>query len=189
MIKTLTANQNYFCFKEREHLVTYDTTNDYNWIVYLEYTNIVVRVLSIRSSVIHGFVTEPWFSRHVRVSCEHAASSVLEPWALSSAYLVSCWSVVFGSRHSCLEFQFRVRVRTLALRFLSLWECMVSSSLDCAFSCPRVFCCVARSSCFYRLHAFMLYLVLCGTQLVYFIGCVLPCCYVLCGHVGYEFSH
>ncbi len=28
---------------------------------------IVVRVLSLRSSVIHGFVTEPWYSHHVRV--------------------------------------------------------------------------------------------------------------------------
>ncbi len=46
--------------------------------------------------------------------------------------------------------------------------------------CPRVFCCVACSSCFYRLRAFMLYLVLCGTQLVYFIGCMLSCCHVLC---------
>ncbi len=43
--------------------------------------------------------------------------------------------------------------------FLSLCECAVSSSLVCALSCPRVFCCVAHSSCFYRLRAFMLYLV------------------------------
>ncbi len=61
----------------------------------------------------------------------------------------------------------RVGVRTLALHFLSLCECAVSGSLETAHSCPRVFCCVACSSCFYRLHAFMLYLVLCGTQLVY----------------------
>ncbi len=126
-----------------------------------------VRVLSLRSSVIHGFVTEPWFSHHVLFSCERAASSVLEPCSLSSAYLVSCWSVVFGSRHSCLEFRFLVGVRTLALRFLSLCECAVLRSLGCTLSCPRVFCCVARSSCFYRLRAFMLNLVLCGTQLVY----------------------
>ncbi len=126
-----------------------------------------VRVLSLQSSVIHGFVTEPWYSRHVRVSCERAASSVLEPCALLPTCLVSCWSVVFGSRHSCLEFRSRDGVRTLALHFLSLCECAVSSSLGTAHSCPRVFCCVARSSCFYRLRAFMLYLVLCGTQLVY----------------------
>ncbi len=92
---------------------------------------------------------------------------MLESRTLSSACLVSCWRVVFGSRHSCLEFWSRDGVRTLALHFLSLCECVVSSSLGTAHSCPRVFCCVARSSCFYRLRAFMLYLVLCGTQLVY----------------------
>ncbi len=48
-------------------------------------------------------------------SCERAASSVLESRALSFACLVSCWSVVFGSRHSCLEFWSRDGVRTLAL--------------------------------------------------------------------------
>ncbi len=32
--------------------------------------------------------------------------SVLEPCALSSACLVSCWSMVFGSRHSFVEFWF-----------------------------------------------------------------------------------
>ncbi len=76
---------------------------------------------------------------------------MLESRTLSSACLVSCWRVVFGSRHSCLEFWSRDGVRTLALHFLSLCECVVSSSLGTAHSCPRVFCCVARSSCFYRL--------------------------------------
>ncbi len=89
-------------------------------------------------------------------SCERAASSVLESRALSSACLVSCWSVVFGSRHSCFEFRSRDGVRTLALHFLSLCECAVSSSLGTVHSCPRVFCCVARSSCFYRLRAFVI---------------------------------
>ncbi len=65
---------------------------------------------------------------------------MLKPCALSSACLVSCWSVVFGSRHSCLEFRLRDGVRTLALHVLSL--------------------CVS-------VRFFMLYLVLCGTQLVY----------------------
>ncbi len=52
--------------------------------------------------------------------------------------LVSCWRVVFGSQHSCLEFRFRVGVRTLALRSLSsfrktsrknspLWELLPSN--------------------------------------------------------------
>ncbi len=64
-------------------------------------------------------MTEPWHSLHVVFLCECAASSVLEPHALLSACLVLCWSVVFGSRHSCLEFRFRVGVRTLALHVLS----------------------------------------------------------------------
>ncbi len=81
-----------------------------------------VRVLSLRSSVIHGFVTEPWHSRHVLFSCER---------------LVLCWSMVFGSRHSCLEFRFRVGVWTLALH-VSLCERAVSSSLCRELSCPRV---------------------------------------------------
>ncbi len=120
-------------------------------------------------------------------SCERVASSVLVSRALSSACLVSCWSVVFGSRHSCLEFWSRDGVRTLALLFLSLCECAVSSSLGTAHSCPRVFCCVARSSCFYRLRAVMLYVVLCGTQLVYSWAVCFHV--VLCEHVAYEFSH
>ncbi len=79
---------------------------------------------------------------------------MLESRALSSACLVSCWSVVFGSRHSCFKFRSHDGVRTLALHFLSLCECAVSSSLGTAHSCPRVFCYVARSSCFYRLSCF-----------------------------------
>ncbi len=54
-------------------------------------------------------------------TCEHAASS-----ALSSACSVSCWSMVFGSQHSCLvqtQFWLGVKVRTLMLHTLS---CCVS---------------------------------------------------------------
>ncbi len=51
--------------------------------------------------------------------CECVVSSVLESCALSSGCFVSCWSVVFRSRHSCLEFRFRVGVQTLALHVLS----------------------------------------------------------------------
>ncbi len=47
-----------------------------------------VRVLSLRSSVIHGFVT--WHSHHVLFSCEHAASSVLEPCSTSWFCGVRC---------------------------------------------------------------------------------------------------
>ncbi len=44
--------------------------------------------------------------------------------------------------------------------------CAVSSSLGTAHSCPRVFCCVARSSCFYRLRAFM-YILCCVARSLY----------------------
>ncbi len=125
-----------------------------------------------------------WQSPDTPVRSGFHVSSVLEPCALSSACLVSCWSVVFGSRHSCLEFRCRVGVRTLALHVLSLCVSVRSWVRSAALFCPRVFCCVAHSSCFYRLRAFMLYLVLCGTQLVYVIGCVLSCCHVLCEHVA-----
>ncbi len=50
---------------------------------------VVVRVLSLLSSLFVLFLTEPWHSPLVLFS-------------LSSACSVSCWSVVFGSRHSCL---------------------------------------------------------------------------------------
>ncbi len=138
-----------------------------------------VRVLSL--SVIHGFVTEPWYSRHVLFSRERVASSALEQCTLSSACLVSRWSVVYGSRHSCLEFRFRVRVRTLALHVLS--QCVsvrsrVSSAarssvhvcfvvlhavpvlIGCVPSC-YVLCCVARSLCIHWLRAFMLSCLVC----------------------------
>ncbi len=37
-------------------------------------TIVTVRVLSLRSGVVHGFVTEPWYC-HVQVSCERVCSS------------------------------------------------------------------------------------------------------------------
>ncbi len=128
---------------------------------------LIVRVLSLRSSVIHGFVTEPWYSRHVRVfmwahgfECARVARSLV---------CVPCFVLERGVWIPALMswVSVRVGVRTLALHFLSLCVCAVSSSLGTAHSCPHVFCCVARSSCFYWLRAFMLYLVLCCTQLVY----------------------
>ncbi len=75
---------------------------------------IIVRVLSLRSSVIHGFVTEPWYSRHVRVSCERAASSVLSH--LRALFHVGAWCSDPGTHVLC-EFRFCVGVRTFALVF------------------------------------------------------------------------
>ncbi len=133
-------------------------------------------------------------------SCERVASSVLVSRALSSACLVSCWSVVFGSRHSCLEFWSRDGVRTLALLFLSLCECAVSSSRSRVRSAPRtlvhvcfvvlhavrvsigcvqlcyMLCCVARSLYIHWLCAFMLSCV--NTWLMSFlISCVFMSCF------------
>ncbi len=82
-------------------------------------------------------------------------------------------------------------VRTLVLHVLSrfLQACGLESARPCALLSTSVVFCVADSSCFIRLCAFMLYLVLCGMQLLFFIGCVLSRCHVLCEHVAYEFSH
>ncbi len=117
------------------------------------------------------------------ISCFHvsAASSVLEPCALLSACFVSCWSVVFRSRHSCLEFRFRVGVQTLALHVLSLCVSVLLST--CVLLCCTqfvflsaacihvIYCAVWHAACeFHWLHAF-------------------TCCHVLCEHVAYEFSH
>ncbi len=152
-----------------------------------------VRVLSLRSSVIHGFVTEHWHSRHVFFVCECATSSVLEPCALSSACLVSCWSVVFRSRHSCRDFC--VGVRTLTLHVLSHCVSVGSRvrSVTCStvhmccvlcccmqfvflsFLCSHVISCAVRHAAyvFHWLRAFMSYL----------------CCHVLCEHMAYEYSY
>ncbi len=85
-------------------------------------------------------------------------SSMLEPCALSSACLVSCWSMVFGSWHSCLEFRFRVGV-TLALHVLS----------HCVSVQSRI-----RSAARYSVH--VCFVVLHAVRV--FIGCV-HSCYVL----------
>ncbi len=110
--------------------------------------------------------------------------------AVRSLVCVPCFMLERGVRIPALMSWVSCRGSdTRAPCSVSLCECAVSSSLDCVLFCPRVFCCVACSLCFYRLRAFMLYIVLWGTQLVYFIGCVLSCCHVLCEHVAYEFSH
>ncbi len=88
-------------------------------------------------------------------------------------------------------------LRPVAVRVLSLRSSVIHGFCDRALtlpSCPVFmwacgFKCAARSSCFIRLHPFMLCLVLCFTQLLILIGCVLSCCHFLCEHVAYEFSH
>ncbi len=95
-------------------------------------------------------------------SCECAASSVLESCALSSAYIVLCGAWCLDPGTHVLSFGSCRGSDTRAPFSVIVWF---------SVSCPRVFCCVARSSCFYRLHAFMLYLVLCGTQRVHVLFC------------------
>ncbi len=90
---------------------------------------------------------------------------MLEPRALSSACLVLCWSVVFGSRHSCLESgsgtrapcsvslcERAARVRSAARSLVHVCcVCVVLHAvrvfIGCVHSC-YVLCCVARSLCF-----------------------------------------
>ncbi len=121
-------------------------------------------------------------------SCERAASSVLESRALSSACLVSCWSVVFGSRHSCFEFRSRDGVRTLALHFLSLCVRGLEFARHRALLSTCVLLCCTQ---FVFLSAACIYVISCAVwhAACIFIGCVLSCCHVLCEHVAYEFSH
>ncbi len=121
-------------------------------------------------------------------SCERAASSVLESRALSSACLVSCWSMVFGSRHSCLEFRSRDGVRTLALHFLSLCVRGLEFARHRALLSTCVLLCCTQ---FVFLSAACIYVLSCAVwhAACIFIGCVLSCCHVLCEHVAYEFSH
>ncbi len=87
------------------------------------FMQLIVRVLSLRSRVIHGFVTEPWYSRHVWVLCERAASSVLVP----------CFVLERGVRIpalmswiSCLGSDAR------APRSVSLCECACIRVISCA---------------------------------------------------------
>ncbi len=116
-------------------------------------------------------------------SCECAASSVLE-----SACLVSCWSMVFGSRHSCLEFRSRDGVRTLVLHFLSLYVHGLEFARHRALLSTCVLLCCTQ---FVFLSAACIYVISCAVwhAACIFIGCVLSCCHVLCEHVAYEFSH
>ncbi len=112
-------------------------------------------IQSLQSKVIHGFVTEPWYSHHVWVSCERAASIVLEPCALSSAWLVSCGAWCSDPGTHVLSFSYVTGFGHLCSTFcLFVWVCM--------HSC-YILCCVALSLCIHWLRA---------------------CCHVLSEHVA-----
>ncbi len=128
-----------------------------------------VRVLSLRH--IHGFFNRALFS-------------------LSSACLVSCWSLVFGSRHSCLKFEFHVGVRTLVLRVWSrvrsavrssVHVCFVVARSSCFIGCAHsyyILCCVARSLCFSLAACFHVVMSCVNTWLMSFlINCVFVSCF------------
>ncbi len=151
-------------------------------------------------------MTELWHSLLVLFSGERAVSSVLELRALLSACLVLCWSMVFGSRHSCLEFRFRVGVRTLALHVLShcvsvrlefarprallsmcvVCVCVARSScfIGCVHSC-YVLCCVARSSCFSLAACFHVVVSCVNTRLM---SILISCVFVSCFAHGWWFA-
>ncbi len=138
-----------------------------------------VRVLLLQSGVIL------WQSTDTPIMSSFCVS-VLYSCALLSACLVSCCSMAFGSRHSCLEFWFVSGFgHSCSMFCLLVWAC----SLEFDRPCALLSMCLLVLHAVYRLCAFMWCLVLWGTQLVYFIGCVLSCCHVLCEHVAYGYSH
>ncbi len=98
-------------------------------------------------------------------SCERAASSVLESRALSSACLVSCWSVVFGALMSWVSVTWRGS-DTRAPFSVIVWVRGLEFARHRALLSTCVLLCCTRfvflsAACIY------VYLVLCGTQFVY----------------------
>ncbi len=137
-----------------------------------------VRVLSLRSSVIHGFVTEPWYSHHVRVfmwargfECARVARSLvcvpcfmLERGVWIPA-LMSCVLVTWRGSDTRAPFSVIVWVRGLefARHRALLSTCVLLCYTQFVFlsaACSYVICCaVWHAACI-------------------FIGCVLSCCLV-----------
>ncbi len=128
-----------------------------------------VRVLSLRSSVIHGFVTEPWYSHHVRVfmwargfECARVTRSLvcvpcfmLERGVWIPA-LMSLVSVTWRGSDTRAPFSVIVWVRGLEF---ARHRALLST---CVLCCTQfVF---LSAACIY------VYLVLCGTQLVYLLA-------------------
>ncbi len=134
-----------------------------------------VRVLSLRSSVIHGFVTEPWYSHHVPVfmwargfECARVACSLvcvpcfmLERGVWIPA-LMSWISVTWRGSDTrapfsvivCARSRVRWAPRTLVhVCFVVLHAVRVS--IGCVHLC-YILCCVARSLYIHWLRAFML---------------------------------
>ncbi len=132
---------------------------------------------------------------------------VTEQTPVMSCFYVNTWLRVYSSRAlSCLRALFRVGAWCSDPALLTWVSVSLGSDTHAPFSvslCERAglelarlrallftcVLCVCTQFMFYRLCTFMLCLMLCGTQLVIFIGCVLSCCHVLYEHVAYEYYH
>ncbi len=90
------------------------------------------------------------------MSCFYASA------CLRVCSLVSCWSVVFGSRHSCLEFQFCVGVRTLALHVLPCCVIVRSKVRSAVRSSVHVCCVLCCCTQFVFLSAACIHVMSCA---------------------------
>ncbi len=150
-----------------------------------------VRVLSLRSGVIHGFCDRalilwscPVFMWMRSFECARAVCSLV---------CMPCFVLERGVRIPALFSWVSVSCQgsdTQAPCSVSFWEHAVSSSLSLELFCPRVLCFlllhavrVLSASCIHAM-SFAVWHTACV-----FIGCMLSCCHLLCEHVSYEYSH
>ncbi len=132
----------------------------------------IARVLSLRSSVIHGFVTEPWYScpgfhviARLRVCSSRALSCLHTLFCVERGVWIPAlmsFRFVSGFGHSrsifchCVSARSRGRSRPHTLVhvcFVVLHAVRVS--IGCVHLC-YILCCVARSLYIHWLRAFML---------------------------------
>ncbi len=125
----------------------------------------IIRVLSLRSSAIHGFVTEPWYSHHVRVfmwARRFECARVCVPcfmlergvWIPGPA-LMSWVSVTWRGSDTRAPFSVIVCARSRAVHVCFVVLHAVRVSIGCVHLC-YILCCVARSLYIHWLRAFML---------------------------------
>ncbi len=154
-----------------------------------------VRVLSLRSSVIHGFVTEPWYSHHVRVfmwargfECARVARSLVcvpcfmlerGVWIPALMFWVS---VTWRGSDTRAPFSVIVWVRGLefarhrALLSTCVLLCCTQFVFLSAGCICYILCCVARSLYIHWLRAFMLSCLVwtCGLWVFSLAACSCP---------------
>ncbi len=129
----------------------------------------IVRVLSLRSSVIHGFVTEPWYSHHVRV--------FMWARALWSAYIVLCGAWCLDPGTHVLSFGSCRGSDTRAPFSVFVWVRGLEFARDRTLSSTCVLLCCTQ---FVFLSAACIYVISCAVwhAACIFIGWVLSCCLV-----------